>query len=173
MINHIDNVLTRLREEIELMDKPTYPIKVETIFEQSEVPVKVEDSELPAVFFGYGESKQNDGIRKPSNYKGETSIIHVYAVLTKTDDRTLIQICSDMQTAIRMIVVGSQSLGNDLSEKQTEERNIAQGYKIFTPSTKEVRLARTIPFRQRSRSQVSRRVMLDFSIEIDHIYPVI
>ena len=164
MVNHIKNVLQDLKEEIEFLIETNtgyiadlYPIIIKNIFEQSINPINLEDSELPAIFFGYGESRQNDSIIKPANHRGETSIILVYAVVNSLQDGDLINRATDMQTAIRMIVVGNQNLGNEVSGKRF---------------TKQVRFARSRPFAPKSKG-VSRRAFIEFSIEVDHVYSML
>ena len=151
---------------------------VKACFKQLEYPVNIQKEELPVLFFGLGETKENNSLTKPVNYRAETSTILINALLGGFDeDETLLENATNMQTAIRMLVKGNQDLGNTISEEQAKVKSetIVDGVKIkvFNPSTKQVRLARTLPFRQRSRSQVSKRLLLIFHVEVDYIYSML
>lgn len=190
-INHIENVLEELYQQLLYMkyevghEMNPYPISLHGeyddpknkngVFLQSDVPIP--DAELPVVFFALGESKENNSLPKPANHRAETSTILVNALIEKDVNNSLLKPATDMQTAIRMLVKGNQDLGNTISKEQAKVKSetIVDGMtiKVFEPSTKQVRLARSLPFRPRSRSQVSKRLMLVFHIEVDYIYSML
>ena len=181
-INHVNSVFLELYHQILFMKNPIghaenpYPISVKEVYMQSVHPVNPADTELPVVFFSLGESRKNDAIQKPVNYRGETTDISINTLLIGNEEKDLLEVATDMQTATRMLVKGNQKLGNRVSEEHAKLKSQRNGYKVFEPSTKQVRLGRTIPFKQRTgrgRSEVSRRLLLVSIIEVDYIYSML
>ena len=134
-----------------------YPIGVKEVIDQSKPPPgqesflskgetvpnpqNIREEFLPAILYGYGDSKHNDSISKPVGYTGETITILVYGVVNSTfnpDDKSgrgLAERMSDMHRAMRMIVQENQRAGNTHSDDGA--------------STKEARLGRSVALTSR------------------------
>ena len=190
-VNHVDNILEELYQQIRFMKNPLesdnnpYPISINGeydddengiirgLFKQITHPANLSKEELPAIFIGFGQSRNNDNIRKPANYKGETVTIIVSIMVEEGDEGKLSDFITKSHTAMRMLVKGSQNLGNSISQAQAEKLSKDLGYKIYEPSTKEVRLMHVRPYRERRQNQVSRRMLILCNIEVDYIYSVL
>ena len=124
-----------------------YPIGVKSIIDQTTGqtflkkgetvpnPQNIREEFLPAILYGYGDSKHNDSISKPVGYTGETITILVYGVVNAIVGRGLAERMSDMHRAMRMIVQENQRAGNTHSDDGA--------------STKEARLGRSVALTSR------------------------
>ena len=127
-INHVDNIFTELYHQILFMKNPIghaenpYPISINEVYKQSTYPVNPGDGELPVVFFSLGESRENQAIVRPNNYRAETTAISINTLLIGTEVKDLLKVATDMQTAIRMLVKGNQDIGNCISIEQAKQK---------------------------------------------------
>ncbi len=172
-INHYDHIIKGIHENIKkLWDVNTsdfYPIQVKTIYHQEDDevntlkpgqvvpnPADVRNENLPAIFYEYGNSRENDGIRKPVSQVGEAFQINIIASLNglTPPNKSLVSRMSDMHSAMRMIVQESQNVGNALTQ--------AQG---GAERTRECRLSRMV---SATRRQQNVGIMM-FTLEFDVI----
>ena len=135
--NHYDRIIKGIHDNIKkLWDEDTrdfYPIQVKTIYHQEDDevntlkpgqvvpnPADVRNENLPAIFYEYGNSRENDGIRKPVSQVGESFQLNVIASINGLPPpaKSLISRMSAMHSAIRMIVQESQKVGNPTETEQ-------------------------------------------------------
>ena len=134
-INHYDNIIKGIHENIKkLWDPDTnsfYPIQVKTIYHQEDDevntlkpgqvvpnPADVRSENLPAIFYEYGNSRENDSIRKPVGQVGEAFQLNIIASINglPPPEKSLVGRMSDMHSGIRMIVQESQNVGNSYTQ---------------------------------------------------------
>ena len=172
-INHYDNVIKGIHENIKKLWDPLtrdfYPIQIKTIYHQEDDdvntlkpgqivpnPADVRAEFLPAIFYEYGNARENDSIRKTTGQVGESIQLNVIASINGLlpPERSLVSRMSDMHKAIRMIVQESQYVGNTMTNTQGGREK-----------TKKCRLGRTV---SATRRQQNIGIMM-FTLEFDII----
>ena len=125
--NHRWEIIKALQTGFETLKLPVLPdtpapgtlynpalIQVSRIFQDPTDPINIstlEDSDLPALFYRYGDAAKNDGVSDDVNQSGEELSFRIFAVVTATVDKSLIEVCSDMHTSIEFIANSHQHAG--------------------------------------------------------------
>ena len=162
-----DNQILRITEQFKEIVchniQNTQDVFIGGEFVLSEIPVALENCRCCTLFFASGASRLNDRITAPVGYIGETleiltNVIILKDINNKDDDKTIDEKSAIVRDKMRDIIAASKRIGT------THVRGLH--------TTKDARIRRTIPFRERMnrRDNGIDRELLLFIVEIDYIY---
>ena len=169
--NHRWEVITAIQAELAKWTDPTlvsfagYPLQIANIYPYWREPKLLTAEELPALFYRYGASRENNDIAGAVNLKGETTTLIIHAIVEgqyrqKNDDawileKTALQCATEIHLMLETFVNHNQNIGGTAAGPGGQHRTDALRLRRMTPENE----------------KVSDRETLEFHIEFDHLYP--
>ena len=169
--NHRWEVVKAIQAEIAKWTDPTYisiagyPLPIRNIYPYWREPKLLQDTEIPAIFYRYGASRENPDIVFAPHQKGETTTLLITVVVTaqftaKNEDewileKTALQCATEIHLMLEQFVNHNQNIGGTSAGPEEQHRTDA------------LRLRRMNP----ENEKVSDREILEFHLEFDHLYP--
>lgn len=110
-------------------------IVLATVSATTDFAVDPAQRNLPAVSFGFGKNKATDG----GTTEGESGryALYVYAIVNKTEDKTLIERSGDMYSCVQQIVKSLRTLTFSTEDGYVDIQNV----RILEMNTPEVKLS--------------------------------